>query len=107
VSTRPGTLQFVATIRRTHAPNVHLFDTDREFSLWKQDASRGMSAAETERYIRSRGAFYGTVERVAETIEAFRDAGCDGFMMFCTQSPSTGSLDQLASLRPRRPQAGG
>jgi alkanesulfonate monooxygenase SsuD/methylene tetrahydromethanopterin reductase-like flavin-dependent oxidoreductase (luciferase family) len=95
----------VTTIRRTHAPNVHQFDSEREFSRWKQDESRGMSAAETEGYIRSRGAFFGTVERVVETIDEFLDAGCEGFMMFCTQAPATGALDQLARLRPagRRP----
>jgi alkanesulfonate monooxygenase SsuD/methylene tetrahydromethanopterin reductase-like flavin-dependent oxidoreductase (luciferase family) len=90
----------VSTIRRTHAPNVHLFDSDREFSRWRQQPSRGMSAAETDRYIRARGAFYGTVERISESVESFLDAGCNGFMMFCAQAPSTGALDELARLRP-------
>lgn len=90
------------TIRRTHAPNVKLFETRQDFVAWKQDPARGMSAEEVDAYIRSRGAFYGTVESVTQTVDDFIGAGCGGFMMYCNDSPVTDVLDVLAALRPRQ-----
>jgi alkanesulfonate monooxygenase SsuD/methylene tetrahydromethanopterin reductase-like flavin-dependent oxidoreductase (luciferase family) len=88
-----------ATIRRTHAPNVQLFDTEPEFRRWMQDPARGMSANQVEEYIRSRGAFYGTQEQVAQRAADFVGAGCGGFMMFCNGAPSLEVLEALATLR--------
>jgi alkanesulfonate monooxygenase SsuD/methylene tetrahydromethanopterin reductase-like flavin-dependent oxidoreductase (luciferase family) len=88
------------SLRRTHAPNFLLFDSEREFTRWRQDERRGMSAAEVDTYIRSRGALYGTASAIEETIEEFIDAGCGGFMIFCNSAPAMKSLGQLASLRP-------
>lgn len=85
-------------LRRTHAPNFQLFDSDREFARWRQDAKRGMSAAEVDAYIRNRGALYGTAFAIAETIERFTDAGCGGFMIFCNAAPAPHALEQLAAL---------
>jgi hypothetical protein len=59
--------------RRTHAPNFQLFDDNREFRRWRQDERRGISAAEVDTYIRDRGAFYGTITAIKETIEQFID----------------------------------
>jgi alkanesulfonate monooxygenase SsuD/methylene tetrahydromethanopterin reductase-like flavin-dependent oxidoreductase (luciferase family) len=42
------------TIRRTHAPNFQLFDSEREFARWRQDERRGMSSEEVYAYIRNR-----------------------------------------------------
>jgi hypothetical protein len=63
------------TVRLTHAPNFQLVDLPDEL--------RGMSAQEVHAYIRDRGALYGTASSIGKTIEAFCDAGCRGFMVFC------------------------
>jgi alkanesulfonate monooxygenase SsuD/methylene tetrahydromethanopterin reductase-like flavin-dependent oxidoreductase (luciferase family) len=87
-----------ASLRRTHAPNFQLFDSEREFARWRQDEKRGMSSEEVYAYIRNRGALYGTASAIEETIERFIDAGCGGFMVFCNAGPSTDGLKQLAAL---------
>jgi alkanesulfonate monooxygenase SsuD/methylene tetrahydromethanopterin reductase-like flavin-dependent oxidoreductase (luciferase family) len=87
-----------ASLRRTHAPNFQLFDSEPEFAKWRQDEKRGMSAEEVYAYIRNRGALYGTASAIEETIESFIDAGCSGFMIFCNAAPSTYALEQLAAL---------
>jgi len=89
-----------ASLRRTHAPNFQLFDSEREFRLWRQHPDRGKSADEIDEYIRDRGALYGTTVAIAETIEEFVSLGCQGFMAYCNQSPAPDALAQLASLRP-------
>ena len=86
------------TIRRTHAPNFQLFASEREFARWRQDERRGMTSEEVYAYIRNRGAFYGTASAIEETIEAFIEAGCRGFMAFCNSAPDTGGMEQLAAL---------
>jgi alkanesulfonate monooxygenase SsuD/methylene tetrahydromethanopterin reductase-like flavin-dependent oxidoreductase (luciferase family) len=85
------------TIRRTHAPNFQLFDSEREFTRWRQDERRGMSAAEVDTYIRDRGALYGTAATIEATIEEFVDAGCGGFMVFCNAAPAPESIEQLVA----------
>jgi alkanesulfonate monooxygenase SsuD/methylene tetrahydromethanopterin reductase-like flavin-dependent oxidoreductase (luciferase family) len=87
-----------ASLRRTHAPNFQIFDSEREFALWRQDEDRGMSSEEIYAYIRNRGALYGTASAIEETIEEFVDAGCGGFMIFCNSAPSAHGLEQLAAL---------
>jgi alkanesulfonate monooxygenase SsuD/methylene tetrahydromethanopterin reductase-like flavin-dependent oxidoreductase (luciferase family) len=91
-----------ASLRRTHAPNFLLFDSEREFARWRQSPDRGMSAEEVGAYIRNRGALYGTAAAIEATIEEFIDAGCGGFMVFCNSAPAVESLEQLASLPPVR-----
>lgn len=87
-------------IRRTHAANVKIFASAREFRQWKQNSPGGMSSADVDRYIHSRGAFYGTTESIVETIAGFVDAGCGGFMLFCNDAPYRQVLGQLSALRP-------
>jgi alkanesulfonate monooxygenase SsuD/methylene tetrahydromethanopterin reductase-like flavin-dependent oxidoreductase (luciferase family) len=90
------------SLRRTHAPNFQLFESEREFRLWRQDEQRGMSAADVEAYIRDRGALYGTAAAISETIEQFLDAGCGGLMTYCNEAPSLAALGQLAQIRSAR-----
>jgi alkanesulfonate monooxygenase SsuD/methylene tetrahydromethanopterin reductase-like flavin-dependent oxidoreductase (luciferase family) len=87
-----------ASLRRTHAPNFQLFESEREFARWRQDERRGMSSEEVYAYIRNRGALYGTESAIEEAIEGFVDAGCDGFMVFCNSALMARSLEHLASL---------
>jgi alkanesulfonate monooxygenase SsuD/methylene tetrahydromethanopterin reductase-like flavin-dependent oxidoreductase (luciferase family) len=95
-----------ATLRRTHATNFQLFDSEREFARWLQDERRGMSAEESYAYIRNRGALYGTESAIVETIEAFIGVGCEGFMIFCNSAPLTQGIEQLVSLPPVQPAIG-
>jgi alkanesulfonate monooxygenase SsuD/methylene tetrahydromethanopterin reductase-like flavin-dependent oxidoreductase (luciferase family) len=88
------------SLSRMHAPNFQLFDSEREFTRWRQDERRGRSAAAVDTYIRSRGALYGTAAAIEETLEEFIDVGCSGFMIFCNSAPALKGLEQLASLRP-------
>ena len=89
-----------ATLRRTHAPNFQLFDSEHEFRLWREHRDRGMSAAEVGAYMRGRGAFYGTAAGIAEVIEEYVELGCGGFIVYCNASPDMTSLAQLVDLRP-------
>ena len=82
-----------ASLRRTHAPNFQLFDSDREFRLWRQHPDRGMSAAEVDAYIRRRGAFYGTASAIGATIDEFISLGCGGFVVFINESPALAGLE--------------
>ncbi len=90
-----------ASLRRTHAPNFQLFDSEREFTKWRQSADRGMSAADVDTYIRSRGALYGTASAIAETISEFVSHGCTGFILFINSSPALVGLEQLAWIMSR------
>ncbi len=85
-------------VRRTHATNFQLFDSEREFRRWRQSDDRGMSVHEVDAYIRDRGAFYGTADAIKQTIEEFQVAGCSGFMVFCNMAPSVQALEELASV---------
>jgi alkanesulfonate monooxygenase SsuD/methylene tetrahydromethanopterin reductase-like flavin-dependent oxidoreductase (luciferase family) len=96
-----------ATLRRTHAPNFQLFDSEREFARWRQDERRGMSSGEVYAYIRNRGALYGTASAIKERIEAFIEAGCGGFMICCNSAPAADILEQFATLPPVRRTTGG
>jgi alkanesulfonate monooxygenase SsuD/methylene tetrahydromethanopterin reductase-like flavin-dependent oxidoreductase (luciferase family) len=87
-----------ASLHRTHAPNFQLFDSEREFRRWRQDEKRGMSAEEVDGYIRNRGALYGTMSAIEETLQSFIDAGCAGFMVFCNEAPAAHCLEQLSAL---------
>ncbi len=87
-------------ISRTHAANVKIFASERDFRHWKQTSPGGLSSADLDRYIADRGALYGTAERIASTVAEFIDAGCGGFMLFCNDAPDHQVLQQLAGLRP-------
>jgi alkanesulfonate monooxygenase SsuD/methylene tetrahydromethanopterin reductase-like flavin-dependent oxidoreductase (luciferase family) len=87
-----------ATIRRTHAPNFQLFESEREFARWRQDERRGMSSEKVYAYIRNRGALYGTESAIEETIEEFIDVGCGGFIVFANVAPAMSALDQFSRL---------
>lgn len=90
-----------ASLRRTHAPNFQLFDSEREYALWRQHPDRGMSASDVEAYVRDRGALYGTASAITETVEEFVGLGCQGFMVYCNAAPEMESLEHLASLCPQ------
>jgi alkanesulfonate monooxygenase SsuD/methylene tetrahydromethanopterin reductase-like flavin-dependent oxidoreductase (luciferase family) len=87
-----------ASLRRTHAPNFQLFDSEREFRLWRQHPDRGVSAQEVDAYIRNRGAFYGAASTVIEKIGEFIELGCKGFMVYFNASPALDMFQQLARL---------
>ncbi len=87
-----------ASLRRTHAPNFQLFDSESEYARWRQHPGRGMSAGQVEAYVRSRGAFYGTSPAIEETIEEFIDLGCQGFMVYCNSAPELETLRRLKPL---------
>jgi alkanesulfonate monooxygenase SsuD/methylene tetrahydromethanopterin reductase-like flavin-dependent oxidoreductase (luciferase family) len=84
-----------ASLRRTHAPNFQLFESEREYARWRQHPDRGMSASDVETYVRDRGAFYGTSSAIQEMVEEFIDLGCQGFMVYCDAAPELEALEQL------------
>jgi alkanesulfonate monooxygenase SsuD/methylene tetrahydromethanopterin reductase-like flavin-dependent oxidoreductase (luciferase family) len=87
-----------ASLRRTHAPNFQLFESEREFRRWRQHPDRYISAKEVDVYIRNRGALYGTSPAITETIDKFVDIGCQGFMIYCNVSPVLEALESLSLL---------
>jgi len=61
-----------------------------------------MSAEDVYAYNRDRGALYGTVSAIEETIEEFTGLGCDGFMGFCNAAPERTGPGRVAPVRAPR-----
>jgi alkanesulfonate monooxygenase SsuD/methylene tetrahydromethanopterin reductase-like flavin-dependent oxidoreductase (luciferase family) len=88
-----------ADIRRTHAANFQLFESNKEFARWKR-GERWRHPSDADAYIRARGALYGTDDRIRTTVEEYVDAGCGGFILYANRSPLLQSIDEMASVLP-------
>jgi alkanesulfonate monooxygenase SsuD/methylene tetrahydromethanopterin reductase-like flavin-dependent oxidoreductase (luciferase family) len=89
------------SVRRTHAARFRLFGKAEELARWRADELGGMSDGDARARIRSRGALCGTATMIEDTIAAYIEAGCTGFIISC-DAAAPESLDQLSSLRPQR-----
>ena len=84
-----------ATITRTHGPDCRLFDTDADLRRWLDSPGGGHHWGRTphDEYVRDN--FVGTVEQVAAQVQGFLDAGCEEFVLWFRDYPSTESLERF------------
>jgi F420-dependent oxidoreductase-like protein len=85
------------TIVRTHAPDCRLFDDERALSTWLDAPDGGplWSPADPDAYVRDN--FVGTIEMVADKVQAFVDAGAREFVLWFRDYPESESLDRFAA----------
>ena len=91
-----------ASITRTHAPDCILFDSDADLQRWLDSPGGGhlWGRDPHEDYVRDN--FVGTDETVAERVQGFVDAGCQEFVLWFRDYPSTESLERfMADVVPR------
>jgi F420-dependent oxidoreductase-like protein len=83
-------------IVRTHAPDCRLFDTEADLNAWLASPSGGSlwGRGDPAEYVRDH--FVGTVEQVAAMVRAYADAGCEEFVLWFRDYPSTESLERFA-----------
>jgi F420-dependent oxidoreductase-like protein len=85
-----------ATITRTHGPDCRLFDTEADLRRWlaSDDGGSLWGGGRPDEYVRDN--LVGTVEQVAEKVQAFVAAGCAEFVLWFRDYPAT---DSLAGIR--------
>ena len=91
-----------AEIVRTHAPDCILFDSDKDRDRWLSSPGGGdlWGEDDPDDYIRDN--FVGTVETVADQVQAYVDAGAREFVLWFRDYPSTASLERfMAEVVPR------
>jgi F420-dependent oxidoreductase-like protein len=87
-----------ATIVRTHGPDCRLFDTEADLRRWLASPQGGPLRKGTmsdEEYVASH--LVGTAEQVAEKVQAYVDAGCREFVLWCRDAPSAETLEGFAT----------
>ncbi len=85
-----------STIVRTHGPDCRIFDSEADMHRWLDAPGGGSLWGRTphDEYVRDN--LVGTVEQVAEKVQAFVDAGCREFVLWFRDYPSADSLDAFA-----------
>ncbi|HEY7438306.1 MAG TPA: TIGR03560 family F420-dependent LLM class oxidoreductase [Acidimicrobiia bacterium] len=84
-----------ASITRTHGPDCRLFDSERDMERWLEQPGGGnlWGRGPHDTYVRDN--LVGTLEQVAEKVQGFVDAGCDEFVPWFRDFPSSESLDRF------------
>jgi alkanesulfonate monooxygenase SsuD/methylene tetrahydromethanopterin reductase-like flavin-dependent oxidoreductase (luciferase family) len=82
-------------IVRTHGPDCRLFDTDADLRRWLDSPDGGSLWGGTphDEYVRDN--LVGTVEKVTADVQAYVDAGCQEFVLWFRDYPSTESLERF------------
>jgi F420-dependent oxidoreductase-like protein len=85
------------TIVRTHGPDCRIFESEADLKRWLDSPSGGSlwGRGDPEVYVGEN--LVGTVEQVAEKVQAFVDAGCREFVLWFRDYPSSESLEAFAS----------
>ena len=85
------------SVVRTHGPDCVIFDTDADMRRWLDAPGGGSLWGRTphDEYVRDN--LVGTVEQVAEQVQAFVDAGCREFVLWFRDAPSTESIERFAA----------
>jgi len=86
-----------ATITRTHGPDCRLFDSEADLRAWlaTPDGGHLWGNDAPDEYVRDN--FVGTVDQVVEKVQAFVDAGCQDFVLWFRDFPSSESLERFAA----------
>lgn len=82
-------------ITRTHGPDCRLFDTEADLQRWLDSPGGGQLWGRTPHDDYVRNSFVGTVDKVAADVQAFVDAGCEEFVLWFRDYPSTESLERF------------
>lgn len=85
------------TIVRTHGPDCRLFDTEADLRAWLDTPAGGNLWGNTDpdEYVRDN--LVGTADQVIEKVQAFVDAGCQEFVLWFRDFPSSESLERFAA----------
>jgi F420-dependent oxidoreductase-like protein len=85
------------TIVRTHGPDCRIFESEADLKRWLDSPSGGSlwERGDPDVYVGEN--LVGTVEQVAEKVQAFVDAGCREFVLWFRDYPSSESLEAFAS----------
>jgi alkanesulfonate monooxygenase SsuD/methylene tetrahydromethanopterin reductase-like flavin-dependent oxidoreductase (luciferase family) len=85
------------SIVRTHGPDCRLFDSQSDLDAWLESDGGGnlWGRGEPEPYVKDN--FVGTVDQVAEKVQAYVDAGCSEFVLWFRDFPSSESLERFAA----------
>jgi F420-dependent oxidoreductase-like protein len=89
-------------IVRTHGPDCRLFDTEADLQRWLDSPSGGSlwGRGPHDEYVKHN--FVGTVEKVTADVQAYADAGCQEFVLWFRDYPSTESLERfITEVAPR------
>jgi len=83
-------------IVRTHGPDCRLFDDEAALQAWLDLPGGGSlwGRDDDDAYVRDN--FVGTVESVAEKVQAYVDAGCREFVLWFRDFPGSESLERFA-----------
>ena len=85
------------SIVRTHAPDCRIFESETDLHQWLDSPDGGALRRGTvphDDYVRDN--FVGTAEQVTEKVQAFVDAGCREFVLWCRDFPASDSLEAFA-----------
>ncbi|MEY2431801.1 MAG: hypothetical protein QOC92_1526, partial [Acidimicrobiaceae bacterium] len=82
-------------IVRTHGPDCRLFDTEADLKKWLDSPGGGSlwGRAPHDEYVAEN--FVGSVEKVAADVQGYVDAGCQEFVLWFRDYPSTESLERF------------
>jgi F420-dependent oxidoreductase-like protein len=83
------------SIVRTHGPDCRLFDTEADLHAWLDSPGGGQLSGRTAHDAYVRDNFVGTVDQVAEQVQGFVDAGCQDFVLWFRDFPSSESLERF------------
>jgi alkanesulfonate monooxygenase SsuD/methylene tetrahydromethanopterin reductase-like flavin-dependent oxidoreductase (luciferase family) len=83
------------SIARTHGPDCRLFDNEADLQRWLDSPGGGHHWGGTphDEYVRDN--FVGTVDKVIADVQAYVDAGCEEFVLWFRDYPSTESLERF------------
>jgi len=82
-------------IVRTHGPDCRLFDTEADLERWLESPGGGSlwGRSPHDEYVSSN--FVGTVDKVIADVQSYVDAGCQEFVFWFRDYPSTESLERF------------
>ena len=85
------------SIVRTHGPDCRIFDAQRDLDAWLDAPDGGDLWGGGDPAVYVRDNFVGTVDQVAEKVQAFVDAGCREFVLWFRDYPARDSLEAFAT----------
>jgi F420-dependent oxidoreductase-like protein len=85
------------SIVRTHGPDCRIFQTQGDLDAWLETPDGGnlWGGGDPAEYVRDN--LVGTVDQVAEKVQAFVDAGCREFVLWFRDYPAGESLEAFAT----------
>jgi F420-dependent oxidoreductase-like protein len=85
------------SIVRTHGPDCRIFETQDDLDAWLDSPDGGNLWGRGDPAVYVRDNLVGTVDQVAEKVQAFVDAGCREFVLWFRDYPARESLEAFAA----------